>query len=201
MSQRVGVGQRPGGSNDQTVLVVEDAPEIADLYRNCLRAEGYDVRMAHTVADGLASLDESVDVALLDRRLPDGEGTDVLGEIRDRELDVRVAMVTAVVPDFDIIEMGFDLYLLKPVSRADLLDVVGTLFARTEYDEKLQRTASLVSKRAVLEVEKEPEELSRNENYGDLVAQIDELDDELDSLTTGFTMEDYRTMFREIGRA
>lgn len=182
------------------VLVVEDEPQIADLYRGCLEGAGYGVRTEHTVADGLDAVDAEFDVALLDRRLPDGEGTDVLAEIRERGLDIRVAMVTAVVPDFDIIEMGFDLYLLKPISQEDLLNVVQTLFTRSEYDEKLQQTASLVSKRAILEVGKEESELDESEEYDQLVERIDELNEELDDLTQEFTTEDYRTMFREIGR-
>lgn len=201
MTERSG-GDRTGvRGSGATVLVVEDDPEIADLYRNCLDEQGYDVRMAHSVHAGLDALDDGVDVAILDRRLPDGEGTDVLAEIRACDLDVRVAMVTAIVPDFDIIEMGFDLYLLKPVSRPDLLEVVETLLARSKYDAKLQETASLVSKRAVLEVGKDETELEANEDYRRLVARIAELDAELDDLTREFTMEDYRTMFREIGRA
>lgn len=199
MIERAG-GDRTGvRGSDATVLVVEDDPDIADLYRNCLDAQGYDVRMAYTVRGGLDSLGDDVDIAILDRRLPDGEGTDVLTEIRDRDLDVRVAMITAVVPDFDIIEMGFDLYLLKPVSRANLLEVVDTLLTRTEYDAKLQQTASLVSKRAVLEVGKDESELQGNDDYRRLVDHIEELDAELDDLTQEFTMEDYRTLFREIG--
>lgn len=201
MFDRAGADSAGGPEGERTILIVEDSPDIARLYRNCLRAEGYDVRTSHSVEEGLDELDETVDVAILDRRLPDGEGTDVLAAIRTRELDIRVAMVTAVVPDFDIIEMGFDLYLLKPVSRADLIDVVETLLVRSDYDAKLQETASLVSKQAVLEVGKDDEELEENEDYSELVSQIDELDDELDDLTSGFTMDDYRTMFREIGRA
>jgi DNA-binding response OmpR family regulator len=201
MSDRAGADSAGGPEGDRTILVVEDSPDIARLYRNCLRAEGYSVRTSHSVEEGLVQLEEDVDVAVLDRRLPDGEGTDVLAEIRERELDIRVAMVTAVVPDFDIIEMGFDLYMLKPASRADLIDVVEKLLLRTDYDAKLQETASLVSKQAVLEVEKDDEELEESEDYSRLVTQIGELDDELDALTSGFTMDDYRTMFREIGRA
>ena len=200
MIERASTGSAGGPEGDRTVLVVEDSPDVAGLYRNCLCAEGYDVRTSHTVEGGREALGGDVDVAILDRRLPDGEGTDVLGEIRDRGLDIRVAMVTAVVPDFDIIELGFDLYLLKPVSRSNLIDVVETLLVRTDYDVKLQQTASLVSKRAVLELGKDADELANNEEYSRLIDRIEELDGELENLTSGFTMEDYRTMFREIGR-
>jgi len=59
-------------------------------------------------------IDETVDVVLLDRMMPGMSGQEVLAAIRERGLDCRVAMVTAVDADFDVIEMGFDEYLGKP---------------------------------------------------------------------------------------
>ncbi|MFB6198048.1 MAG: response regulator transcription factor, partial [Halobacteriaceae archaeon] len=72
----------------------------------------------------LAQLDESIDIALLDRRMPNLTGDEVLAQVRDRDLDVQVAMVTAVDPDFDVIKMGFDDYVVKPVTKSDLFDLV-----------------------------------------------------------------------------
>ena len=93
---------------EPTVLVVEDESDIAALYAGFLR-ERYAVTVAATVAEAKEVVDESFDAVLLDRRLPDGSGDEVLEHVRERGLDCRVAMVTAVEPDFDIIGMGFDL--------------------------------------------------------------------------------------------
>ena len=95
--------------SDPTVLVVEDEPDIAALYSGFLE-ERYDVTVAETATEAVDRVDAAVDVVLLDRRLPDGSGDDVLEHIRESGYDCRVAMVTAVEPDFDIIDMGFDLY-------------------------------------------------------------------------------------------
>jgi DNA-binding response OmpR family regulator len=184
---------------ETTVLIVEDEPDVADLYRGALEGEGYPTETVHSIGDALSTVDERFDTVLLDRRLPDGEGREFLSAVRERGLDVRVAMVTAVVPDFDILEMGFDLYLLKPAGKEELLDAVETLTRRSQYDETLQRTASLASKRAVLEAEKPEEELDASEEYTELTDELDDLDEELSALTQEFENDDYRRMFQDIG--
>ena len=188
-----------GGPQDARVLIVEDEPDVAELYASTVAAEGYDVDVATSTNEASAMIDEAYDIALLDRRLPDGHGEDLLAEIREQELDIRVGMVTAVEPDFDIVEMGFDLYVLKPLSQSDLLEAVERLESRSEYDDRLQRTASLASKRATLEAEKPREALERSDEYQQLTDDLDELDDELDRITEQFDTDDYRQLFEDIG--
>ena len=182
----------------RSVLVVEDESQVADLYRSYLEDE-YDVTVTQTGAEALAAVDADTDAVLLDRRLPDRPGSEVLREIRDRGLDCRVAMVTAVEPDTDIVQMGFDLYLVKPATRDDIRTVVERLGTRASYDERLQEVASLVTKRAVLEAERTAAELDASEEYADLLERIDDLQTELDDLSEAFSPDDYRLLFREIG--
>ena len=186
--------------SEATVLVVEDEPDIAALYAGFLE-ERYDVVVAETTTEAVGTVDETFDAVLLDRRLPDGSGDDVLEYIRENGFDCRVAMVTAVEPDFDIIDMGFDLYLTKPVSRTDLLSALETLLSRNEYDEMLQQAAALASKRAVLESEKPTAHLENNESYDELLERLAELDADIDDLGEAFSADDYRAMFRDIGEA
>jgi DNA-binding response OmpR family regulator len=102
-----------------TVLIVDDESDVADAYAGLL-GDAYDCRVAYGGAAALELYGPDIDVVLLDRRMPDISGDEVLQEIREREGSARVAMVTAVDPDFDVIEMGFDDYAVKPVSRAEL---------------------------------------------------------------------------------
>ena len=180
------------------VLIVEDEPEVAELYRGYL-TDGYDVAVANTGAEALDLVDDDTDAVLLDRRLPDTSGAEVLASIRDRDLDCRVAMVTAVEPDVDIVEMGFDLYLVKPATRDDIQSAVERLGTRAQYDDALQRTASLVTKRAVLEAERTPAELRSSPEYDDLLDSIESLQSDLDDLASAFSSDDYRMLFREMG--
>ncbi len=186
--------------SDASVLVVEDEPDIAALYAGFLE-ERYDVTVAETAAEAIEIVDRSVDAVLLDRRLPDGSGDDVLDHIRGNGLDCRVAMVTAVEPDFDIIDMGFDLYLTKPVSRKNLLAALETLLTRDEYDDLLQEAASLASKRAVLKAQKPAVQLEENESYTDLIDRLGEIDADIDDIGESLSTDDYRAMFRDIGEA
>ncbi|QLG28470.1 HalX domain-containing protein [Halorarum halophilum] len=182
----------------RSVLIVEDEPEVAELYRGYLEGR-YDVQVANTGEEALELVDGNVDAVLLDRRLPDISGAEVLEEIRSRELDCRVAMVTAVEPDVDIVEMGFDLYLVKPATRDDILSTIERLDTRSNYDAKLQRTAALVTKRAVLEAERTPTELRSSPEYEDLLSRIESLQNDLDDIAAAFSPDDYRMLFRDIG--
>ena len=186
--------------SDPSILVVEDEPDIAALYAGFLK-ERYDVSVTETATEAIDRVDGAIDVVLLDRRLPDGSGDDVLEHIREAGYDCRVAMVTAVEPDFDIIEMGFDLYLTKPVSRSKLLTAIDTLLTRSEYDDLIQEAAALASKRAVLNSQKPAAQREGNESYADLLNRLDSLDADIDNLGKSLSSDDYRAMFRDLGEA
>lgn len=182
------------------VLVVDDEPDLAELYSVWLDRE-YDVRTATSGAEALEEIDDGVDIVLLDRRMPELSGDEVLATIRDRDIDCRVAMVTAVTPEFDVIEMGFDDYLLKPVDREEVLATVECLDRRSEYDEKLQEYFALVSRQATLKQEKTEAELASHDEYGDLQRRISALQEELDDLIERFEDEDYSATLRDVTQA
>ncbi|SNR51227.1 HalX domain-containing protein [Halorubrum vacuolatum] len=161
------------------ILVVEDERDLADLYAAWL-GDDYRVRTAYGGQEALDQLDPDVDAILLDRRMPGLSGDEVLVEVRERGIDCRVAMVTAVEPDFDILEMGFDDYLVKPVTKEALRETVEGLLRRGSYDAGVQELFSLTSKRAVLEAEKNASELADNEEYQRLTERIEELRADLD---------------------
>jgi len=185
--------------SEASVLVVEDEPEIAALYKQFLDGR-YDVTVVSTVEAAVETVDVSVDAVLLDRRLPDGEGSEVLTHVRSAGFDCRVAMVTAVEPDFDIIEMGFDLYVTKPVDRESLQTALETLLARSQYDDLLREAAALASKRAVLEAQRAPEQLEENTAYTRLVDRLEAIDTDINDAAASLSPTDYRTMFRDLGR-
>src|SRR6056297_816795 len=170
------------------VLVVEDEPDLADLYATWLRDE-YRVRVAYGGREALEELDEEVDVVLLDRRMPDLSGDEALEAIRERDVGCRVAMVTAVEPDFDIVAMGFDDYLVKPVSRDSLKETVENLLRRNTYDDGIQDLFALASKKALLESEKDAATLEEHEEYQELTERVRNLRAQLDETLTSFDEE------------
>jgi len=176
------------GTDEPVVLIVEDERDVAETYELWLEGS-YEVRTAPSGDQGLRRLDDSVDVVLLDRKMPGLSGDELLARIRERGIDCRVAMVTAVDPDFDILEMGFDTYLSKPVREEQITETVEALLTRSEYDSLLQEYYALVEKRATLEATKGEEPLADHEEYRRLSAEIEELRGRL-SETIGDTADD-----------
>ena len=179
------------------VLVVEDERELATVYEEWL-SEGYETAVAHDGDEALELLDDEVDVVLLDRRLPGRSGGDVLGAIRDRSLTCQVAMVTAVEPDFDVLDMDFDDYLVKPVDPEDLRATVERLLRRAAYDEQVREHVALVSKRAVLESVKSPAELAASDEYARLQREITDSRGHLDELLSELEGEDVEAVKRDL---
>lgn len=182
------------------VLVVEDEPDLAELYATWL-SESYRVQTAEGGREALEKLHDEVRVVLLDRRMPDLSGDEVLDAINDRDLSVRVAMVSAVEPDFDVLDMGFDDYLVKPVSKEELTTTVANLLARDAYGEGVQELFALSSKKALLEAEKDPTALEGTEEYQRLLEDIDELRTELDETLARLSdTDDLTLVYHDIER-
>jgi len=183
-----------------TVLVVDDEPDVADAYAAQLDSE-FVVSAAYSGQEALDSLDASVDVVLLDRRMPGVSGDEVLERIRERGLDIRVAMVTAVDPGFDIIEMPFDDYVIKPVSRDELLETIDRLLNVADYESKMQEYYALSAKQATLRVNKPESELAESEQFQDLEARVESLRADVDETLAGFDDDDFEAAFRDLARS
>jgi two-component system, OmpR family, response regulator MprA len=116
------------------VLVVEDDDEIALALQRSLRIEGYDVRLAE---DGVDALDQAhaflPDVVLLDLGLPRLDGIEVARELRKREDDVGILMLTArdgLEDRVEGLDTGADDYIVKPFERQELLARLRALLRR-----------------------------------------------------------------------
>ena len=158
-----------------TVLLVDDERDVVDVYALAFTGGEYTVLKAYSGEEALEQVDDA-DIVLLDRRMPGLSGQDVLDEIRNRGLDVRVAMVTAVDPDFDIADMDFDTYLTKPVSDDELRATVDELLTLSEYDKQVRERFAVAEKLAVLEAEKTENELDASDEYAQLQERAAELD-------------------------
>ena len=166
--------------DESTVLIVEDDEDVAETFRRWIE-DIYETHVALRGSEALELLENlDIDVVLLDRLMPGMSGEEVLEEIKERGLDTRVAVVTAVEPDFDIIGMGFDEYITKPSSPGELRDTVEKLLRRDEREEGRREYASLRAKQAALESSKSKKELDESQEYDELLDRIDEVTDDLD---------------------
>ena len=167
------------GVDETTVLLVEDEEALLDIYSRWLTSQ-FTVKTASSGSQALDLLDETVDVVLLDRLMPEMTGDEVLSEIRNRSNVCRVAMVTAVEPDFDIIGMGFDEYLTKPIERETLIETVAELAERENVAEMSRRLYALTRKQSLLQSSKSESQLEASDEYASLTEKIRTLRSELD---------------------
>jgi DNA-binding response OmpR family regulator len=167
-------------SEGGTVLIVDDDREVVRTYRRYLEGT-YTIREAYDGESALDELDDDVDVVLLDRLMPGISGGEVLKRIRNRGHDVRVAMVTAVDPDFDIVDMGFDDYITKPTTRTELHEIIEGLLDLDQHADDVREYHSLLVKAAALREGKSTYELEENRLYADLEARISDLEATLES--------------------
>jgi DNA-binding response OmpR family regulator len=116
------------------VLVVEDDDAIAQVLTRSLRMEGYEVRVAE---DGIVALEQAhgflPDLVVLDLGLPGLDGLEVARELRNRDDDVPILVLTArdaVESRVEGLDAGADDYLVKPFERQELLARLRALLRR-----------------------------------------------------------------------
>ncbi len=106
------------------VLVVEDDREIRALMQSSLSVEGFEVQTAVSISEASALLRHSPpDVVVLDLGLPDGDGVDLVKEVRQRQT-LPIIVVSARHQEeqkIKLLDAGADDYLTKPFSVAELL--------------------------------------------------------------------------------
>ncbi len=131
-----------------SILVVDDESEIREGLEMLLASEGYGVSSAGTGASGLAKLEEHpFDLLLLDVSLPDRNGIDLLREIRLRDPQLSVVLITAY-GSIDMARAAFKSgamdYITKPWSNDELLaQVAQAVESRRLRDENLQLKRAL----------------------------------------------------------
>lgn len=186
--------------NEKVVMVVDDEEDVADTYELRLRGV-FETRVAYGGEEALEKMEEAVDAMLLDRRMPDIHGDDVLEELREQGYDCVVVMLTAVDPDLNILEMDFDDYLCKPVQRETLITTLNQHLDQPTADgedEKLTEFISLVAKLDVLDDELSHTERAESEEYQRAKARAKALgpvvQDQVDDLDE--LIETYRSIAR-----
>ena len=171
-----------------TVLIVDDDPQVVEIYAELLEHR-YQVVTAMSGREALDIIDDTVDVVLLDRRMPELSGDTVLDRIREHGYDCGVVMVTGIDPDFDVITMPFNEYLTKPVTSEELVTAIERVQALSVRDVQVQDFFSLVAKRYTLEAEKTQEELEESDEYARLSRRIDDLRERVQPVIEPFEEE------------
>ena len=120
----------PTSSGDRTLLIVEDDKSFLQRLARAMEGRGFTVATAETVADGLIHLETALPAfAVVDMRLGDGNGLDVISALKRGRPDARAIILTGygnIATAVNAVKMGAVDYLAKPV---DADDVVAALLA------------------------------------------------------------------------
>lgn len=116
--------------NERTLLIVEDDRSFLTRLAKALEQRGFVVTTAESVADGLLQLERAAPAfAVVDMRLGDGNGLDVISALKRRRPDARGIILTGygnIATAVNAVKLGAVDYLAKP---ADADDVVAALLA------------------------------------------------------------------------
>jgi DNA-binding NtrC family response regulator len=140
-------------NNETKILIVDDDDTIRSTMKAILEDEGYKVDLAASGKEGIQKAKEtSYNIALLDIRLPDMEGVELLKLMKPAEPRTRKIMVTGYPSTQNAIEAlnkNADAYLIKPVDIEKLLSTIKEQLKLQEEEKRFneQKVAEFIESR------------------------------------------------------
>jgi two-component system, OmpR family, alkaline phosphatase synthesis response regulator PhoP len=128
----------------ESILIIEDDRDIAELIRLHLSEQGYHAEVVHDGTTGLKkALEGAWSLIILDIMLPGMDGFEVCKAIRGNDRSIPVLMLTAKSDELDKVlglELGADGYMTKPFGIREFLARVKSIFRRIEVDREHRQT-------------------------------------------------------------
>jgi DNA-binding response OmpR family regulator len=125
------------------ILIVDDEESIRQVFRWVLEAQGYNVETAETGVQAIEKFEGNYyNLALLDIRLPDMEGTELLNKLHRLSPKTMKIMVTGY-PSLEnavkSLNTGADAYVIKPVEPSELVKVIQAKLKEQEAAESMSQ--------------------------------------------------------------
>ena len=131
----------------KAILIVDDDEIIRETLRDLLESKGHVVETAETAKEAMEkSKARNFNLALLDIKLPDMEGTELLKKMHSVTPRMMKVMITAhgtLKNAMDSLNFGADAYLLKPINEKELLKIVDELKLSQERLIQAERLAAI----------------------------------------------------------
>ena len=111
----------------KNILIIDDEEDLCWLLSNALTGKGYNVSAANTISDGIAHLNETPDLILLDLKMPDGDGMDILPEIKRITPETLVVIISAYGSEErrqDANDKGVHSFIDKPLTEENILSTI-----------------------------------------------------------------------------
>jgi len=124
----------------QKILIVDDEESIVTLLKYNIEQAGFDTEVAYTGQEALTQANEhTFDLIVLDVMLPEMDGMEVCKQLRQRQIQTPILMLTAKDDEFDKVlglELGADDYLTKPFSPREVVARIKAILRRMTYTTK-----------------------------------------------------------------
>jgi DNA-binding NtrC family response regulator len=134
------------------ILIIDDDVASCRTLQLHLHSQGHDVILAHGVDEGLDSLDDTIELIILDIRMPGRSGLEGLPEFKSRQGQTRVIMITAfhdMESTIEAMQKGADDYIHKPIDIDELDAAIEKLTNNREQSQDLLNTDSLNASRSL----------------------------------------------------
>jgi DNA-binding NtrC family response regulator len=140
----------------QRILIIEDKKSMADMLRRTFQSEGFNVRSANNVKDGITSLSSGdLDIVVTDLKLPDGDGMEIVKAVKEGYPFIPVIVMTAygsIETAVKAVKEGAYDFITKPFDPEHLL-----LIIKRALSERISRKENLVLKKEFSNFLKMPE--------------------------------------------
>lgn len=131
------------------LLIVDDDPSILTVLKMRLEAGGYEVTMADSIANGLERAQEEVfDLALLDYKLGDGTGIELMEKLREIIPRIQVIILTAygtIQNAVSAMEKGAYTYLTKPFDDTELMQQIKNCLEKSRLSREVENLRDTVT--------------------------------------------------------
>jgi len=138
------------------LLIIEDDLTFSQILEGFLTKHNHEVQVAHEVKKSLLLLDQQIfDLLLIDYRLPDGTGLDILSHLREKGLHQPVIIMTSfndVRTAVRSIQLGAFDYITKPVNPDELLMIISNALGKKEQNtphKSIEHTDAIKGKSAI----------------------------------------------------
>jgi CheY-like chemotaxis protein len=170
-------------SIDVVVLDRGMAVISGDEFLEIIRSDDIDELDPEAVAaDSLDQEFETKDIRDLSQRTARKLDEETLRHVQETDIDCQVCIVSAVDPDFDLLEMEFDNYITKGAREEEVVEAVELLLALDELDDPLGEYWTKGRKRAVIKRELSRRKLNNHDGFQQLEVDIENLEAEHDDL-------------------
>ncbi len=153
----------------ERILIVDDDESICRSLELILQSEGYVAESVHTASDALSrTRKKEFELIILDNKLPDKNGIDLLPELKEAQPDINIIIITgfaSVQSASEALENDAAAYMVKPVNVAELLLVVKSLMDKHALTVEKKRT-ELELRKLSRAIEHNPTSIVMTDNDG-----------------------------------